>query len=35
MVREVFDRNAYDPDVIQPGLRRPLVDMDMATQRAA
>ena len=34
MVREVFDRSAYDPAVICPGVRVPLVDPDVARQRA-
>ena len=34
MVREVFARTAYDPDVVQPGLRRPLVDAQTAAKRA-
>ncbi|WP_050930557.1 HD domain-containing protein [Aestuariivita boseongensis] len=33
MVREVFARNAYDPDVIRPGAREPLVNPDIAAQR--
>ena len=34
MVREVFARPAYDPDVIRPGAREPLVVPDMAASRA-
>ncbi|MEO9574780.1 MAG: peptidase [Lentilitoribacter sp.] len=33
MVREVFARKAYDPDVIQPGVRVPLVDAEVARER--
>ena len=35
MVRKVFDREAYAPDVIQTGVRIPLVRPDIAKQRAA
>ncbi|WP_054003406.1 HD domain-containing protein [Shimia sp. SK013] len=35
MVREVFDRQAYDPDVIQSGTRAPLTDPATAAARAA
>lgn len=34
MVREVFDRPAYDPTVIQPGVRVPLTDQAVANERA-
>jgi len=34
MVREVFARKPYDPEVIRPGMRIPLKDADMAAQRA-
>lgn len=34
MVREVFDRQAYDPAVIQPGARVPLTDSKVAAERA-
>ena len=35
MVREVFDRTPYDPDVVRPGERVALVDREIAAQRAA
>ena len=35
MVREVFSREAYAPDVIQSGIRIPLVQPEIAKQRAA
>lgn len=35
MVREVFAREAYDPSVIRPGVRVPLVDETTAAARAA
>lgn len=34
MVREVFARTAYDPEVVQPGVRVPLVDPALAEERA-
>ncbi|MGR3635085.1 MAG: HD domain-containing protein [Shimia sp.] len=34
MVREVFDRQAYDPDVIRSGARVPLTDPAVAAARA-
>lgn len=34
MVREVFDRPPYDPDVIAAGMRKPLVDQAQAALRA-
>ncbi len=34
MVREVFARKAYDPDVVRPGVRVPLTDANAATTRA-
>ncbi|WP_270728725.1 HD domain-containing protein [Shimia sp. Alg240-R146] len=34
MVREVFDRQAYDPTVIQTGVRAPLTDAKVAASRA-
>ena len=34
MVREVFARRAYDPEVIRPGAREPLVNPDKAAARA-
>ena len=34
MVREVFARPAYNPDVLRPGAREPLVVPDMAASRA-
>ncbi len=34
MVREVFARKAYDPDVVLAGKRMPLVDRDVAAVRA-
>ncbi|MDA4846712.1 HD domain-containing protein [Hoeflea poritis] len=33
MVREVFDRNPYDKDVIRPGAREPLVNAASAAER--
>lgn len=33
MVREVFERTAYDPAVIRPGIRLPLVDHATAASR--
>ena len=33
MVREVFDRDAYDPAVVQPGVRVPLSDTAAAAAR--
>jgi len=35
MVRRVFDRKPYDPDVIAQGVRKPLVDENAAAARAA
>jgi len=35
MVRRVFDRKPYDPDVMAPGVRKPLVDENAAAARAA
>lgn len=35
MVEEVFARTPYDPDVIQAGVRAPLVDAVVAANRAA
>ena len=35
MVREVFDRKPYDPSVIRPGEREPLVVPERAAERAA
>lgn len=35
MVREVFARRPYDPDVIRPGAREPLVNPEVAARRAA
>jgi predicted HD phosphohydrolase len=34
MVREVFARKAYDPQVVRPGIRVPLADAVVAAQRA-
>ncbi|MEM8653232.1 MAG: HD domain-containing protein [Pseudomonadota bacterium] len=34
MVREVFARQAYDPAVLQPGVRLPLQDPEVAAARA-
>jgi predicted HD phosphohydrolase len=34
MVMEVFARTPYDPDVLRPGAREPLVDKTVADQRA-
>ncbi|WP_299650135.1 HD domain-containing protein [uncultured Tateyamaria sp.] len=34
MVRDVFARDAYDPDVMQPGVRVPLQDAEVAAARA-
>ena len=34
MVHEVFDRKAYDPQVMRPGVREPLVNPDVAAARA-
>ena len=34
MVREVFARNPYDPEVLQPGERAPLMDSTVAGSRA-
>lgn len=33
MVRQVFARTPYDPDVMQPGVRVPLIDANMALER--
>lgn len=35
MVRRVFDRKPYDPAVMAPGVRQPLVDENTAAARAA
>ncbi len=35
MVREVFARDPYNPDVIRPGQREPLVNAEVAAERAA
>ena len=35
MVRDLFDRTPYDPEVIRPGVRVPLMDAATAAQRAA
>ncbi|WP_415922735.1 HD domain-containing protein [Tateyamaria sp. SN6-1] len=33
LVREVFDRTPYDPEVLRPGAREPLHDAEVAKQR--
>lgn len=35
MVRRVFDRKPYDPEIMAPGVREPLVNKDASSARAA